>query len=90
MFVPFGYLDIKSNNEYFSDIMQFDQHSKQKNFYRASPRQRLIAAVVFLLITGLFILLRLAAEEKVDIELLTDPCGFKQRYGLPCPTCGIP
>lgn len=42
-----------------------------------------------MLTAGLFIFLRLAAEEKVDIELLTDPCGFKQRYGLPCPTCGI-
>jgi len=42
-----------------------------------------------LLVAGLFIFLRLASDGKIDIGLLLNPCGFRQRYGLPCPACGI-
>ncbi|MHC4411406.1 MAG: DUF2752 domain-containing protein [Planctomycetota bacterium] len=38
---------------------------------------------------GFFVLARLAGAGKVDIGRWTEPCGFKQKYGLPCPTCGM-
>jgi hypothetical protein len=52
----------------------------------ASPRRRLIAAGVFLAIAGGFAILWIAGHYK--ITLYPFGCGFKQRYGLPCPTCG--
>ena len=55
----------------------------------ASPRQRLAAAWVFLGIAGLFVSLYLAQRLGFDFGTLFGPCGFKQRYGLPCPTCGM-
>ena len=58
-------------------------------FRLASSRQRLIAGLIFLSVAGLFTLLWLAANDKINIGLLLDPCGFKQRTGLPCPTCGF-
>jgi len=42
----------------------------------------LVAAVIF----GL---LALAAAGKIDINRWLTPCGLKQRYNLPCPTCGM-
>lgn len=42
-----------------------------------------MAAVLLL---GLFVL---AAAGKIDIGQLLGPCGFKQKYGLPCPGCGM-
>jgi len=29
------------------------------------------------------------AAGTIDADRWLDPCGFKQRYGLPCPTCGM-
>ena len=36
-----------------------------------------------------FGLLWLAAHGKIDAGRWLVPCGFKQRFGLPCPTCGM-
>ena len=63
------------------------QPNIQKTFTRASSRQRLIAAIVFFAIAGSLAVLWLAAH--YNITLYPFPCGFKQRYGLPCPTCGF-
>jgi len=63
------------------------QPNVQKIFTRASARQRLIAAIVFFAIAGSFAALWLVAH--YNITLYPFPCGFKQRYGLPCPTCGF-
>ena len=63
--------------------------NKREIFRRASFRQRAIAGIVFLGIGAFFSVLWLAAKGKIDIGLWLLPCGFKQRYGLPCPTCGI-
>ncbi|MHC4703132.1 MAG: DUF2752 domain-containing protein, partial [Planctomycetota bacterium] len=52
-------------------------------------RQRKIAGLVFVVIAGFFVSLYPAAVGKIDIGLWLGPCGFKQRYGLPCPTCGM-
>ena len=56
---------------------------------RASTRQRLFAAVVFLAAAAFFGLLWLAATNRINIERWLNPCGMKQRWGLPCPTCGM-
>jgi len=40
-------------------------------------------------LVALFALFGLMAAGIIDPNLLLDPCGFKQRHGLPCPTCGM-
>lgn len=68
--------------------MQRSQHlNKSKYFFRASPRQRVIAAIVLLAVVAFFGLFWLAAHYK--IALWPPICGFKQKYDLPCPTCGM-
>ncbi|RKY24456.1 MAG: hypothetical protein DRP62_03675 [Planctomycetota bacterium] len=63
------------------------QLNKHKFFCRASSRQRLTAGLVFLGIVALFGFLQLMARYKINPW--AGPCGFKQKYGLPCPTCGM-
>ena len=60
-----------------------------KNIRRASFRQRLGAGLVFLAVAAFFGLFRLAAIGKINIGWWLEPCGFKQKYDLPCPTCGM-
>jgi hypothetical protein len=63
------------------------QPISQKFFSRASANQRLIAAVIFIVIAGGFSLGWLMG--RFHFTLYPYPCGFKQRYDLPCPTCGM-
>lgn len=63
------------------------QLNKRKFFCRASRRQRLTSAVVFLSVAVFFGLLWLAAYYKISLSPYG--CGFKFRYGIPCPTCGV-
>ncbi len=65
------------------------QLNKPKFFSRASSRQRAIAGIVLLAITSMFFLLWIIARYQIDISWWLGPCGFKQQYGLPCPTCGM-
>ena len=66
------------------------QQTKGKQFYyKATGKQRLIAAVVLLVILLFSLFCSLAATNIIDIELLLTPCGFKQRHNLPCPTCSM-
>ena len=65
------------------------QLNKPKILLRASFRQRVRAGIVFLVLAAFFGLFALAAHDKIDIGRWLNPCGFKQRYGLPCPTCGM-
>jgi hypothetical protein len=58
----------------------------RKPLSSASAQRRLVAAGVFLAIAGGFAVLWVAGYYK--IRLYPFACGFKQRYGLPCPTCG--
>jgi len=30
-----------------------------------------------------------AINDKINTDRWFSPCGFKQRYGLPCPSCGM-
>jgi hypothetical protein len=63
------------------------QSSAQKLVFFASTKRRLLAAGVFLAIAGGFAVLWVAGHYR--IKLYPFACGFKQRYGLPCPTCGF-
>jgi hypothetical protein len=63
------------------------QLSPPKVFCRASLRQRLIAGGIFVSLTAFFGLF--AMTEHYKISMWPFPCGFKQRYDLPCPTCGV-
>ncbi len=70
--------------------MEKDQQlNKAKIFCKASKRQRLWAVVIFLSIALFFTVLSLAGKNKIDIGFFINPCGFKQQFGLPCPTCGM-
>lgn len=55
---------------------------------RCSLNQRLTAAGVFLALAGGGLLLWLSANNRFNLTFWLGECGFKQRHGLPCPTCG--
>lgn len=75
---------------YFNVIMHKSQQlNKPKFLYRASSGQRLVAAIVCLGIIVFFAVFALAGHYKVDMGRWLGYCGFKQRYGLPCPGCGM-
>ena len=65
------------------------QINKLKVFRRASFRQRLTGAVVCLAIVAFFGFFWVAGRYKIDMGWWLGSCGFKQKYGLPCPTCGM-
>ena len=67
--------------------MESGQQNALKTFARATPRQRLIAGIVLLSIAAGFAACWVIARYKIPIYPFG--CGFKQRYGLPCPTCGM-
>ncbi len=71
--------------------MQSNQqlNNKWKLFGYATNQQRIIAGVIFLGIAATFGIFALAANGKIDISWWLRPCGFKQKFGLPCPTCGM-
>ncbi|MBL7215462.1 MAG: DUF2752 domain-containing protein [Phycisphaerae bacterium] len=64
------------------------QPSKFVKKQKLSRRARIIAAVIFLVITAGAILLWASAKGYINLRLLVGVCGFKQRFGLPCPGCG--
>jgi hypothetical protein len=65
------------------------QINEPKAITSASSRQRIVAAIILLMILSIFVFVRLAAARVIDLSLLFHPCGFKQQYNLPCPTCGM-
>lgn len=65
------------------------EFNKSKILIRASRSQRKRAGIVLIVLAALFGLFTLMATGVIDVERLLDPCGFKQRHGLPCPTCGM-
>jgi len=65
------------------------QVNKVKIFSRASSHQRITAVIVCLAVVGFFGLFALAGHYNIDMGRWLGYCGFKQRYGLPCPTCGM-
>ena len=65
------------------------QINEPKIISRASLRQRLTGVAVLLAVLGIFAFFHLAAAGRIDLSRLFHPCGFKQQYDLPCPTCGM-
>jgi hypothetical protein len=65
------------------------QVNKGKFFSQASSRQRTAAVIVCLAIVAFFGVFALAGHYNLDMGRWLGYCGFKQRYGLPCPTCGM-
>ncbi len=83
-------LDRISSLVYLSLVMQKNQpSSEQKRIIRATSRQRIVAGLIFLGIAGFWLFCFLVANEHVEIERMLGLCGFKQRHGLPCPSCGM-
>jgi hypothetical protein len=62
---------------------------KRNSIERASGEQRLYALVIFLFFSGVFVVLLLASRGVIDLSIILPPCGFKQKWHLPCPTCGV-
>ncbi len=47
------------------------------------------AAIVCLAVVGFFGFFALAGHYNINMGRLLGYCGFQQRHGLPCPTCGM-
>lgn len=74
---------------YLGAMQSSQQIKRSKIFYRVPFQQRILAGVVFLGMSALFGFFRLTAEGEIDLGFWLGLCGFKQRFGLPCPTCGM-
>ena len=72
-----------------SMIKPSQQIARKIFFYKATVRQRRIAGAVCLASAFFLLFCWLAATNRIDIELILTPCGFKQRHDLPCPTCSM-
>jgi hypothetical protein len=58
------------------------------NQQKLSPGARWIAFGVFVAIVSGFALLWASEKGYINLSYLFGTCGFKQRFGLPCPGCG--
>jgi hypothetical protein len=63
------------------------QLNRPKIIQRASSHQRITAGIICAVISVSFVYVWLAAHDKIS-TFWPLYCGFKQRYNLPCPTCG--
>ena len=83
-------IDRTANFFYSNVVMKASQQlNKRKIFSPASSSRRIIAGAILLAAVILFGLLYQAAKGIIDIGVLLGPCGFKQKYALPCPACGM-
>jgi hypothetical protein len=86
----FALLDINLKVSYSNNDMQESQQLNASKFFcKATSNQRIGAGIVFLAILGAFGILGLAAAGIINLGFWFGPCGFKQNYNLPCPTCGM-
>jgi len=75
---------------YFNVVMQISQQIiKSKIFSHAAVKVRLKCGLTALVLMALWTILFLGAIGKFDMGHWFNPCGFKQMYDLPCPTCGM-
>jgi hypothetical protein len=65
------------------------QVNKMKIFNPTSSRQRWTALIICLAVVSFFVVFALAGHYKTDMGRWLGYCGFKQKHGLPCPTCGM-
>ncbi|HOK66996.1 MAG TPA: DUF2752 domain-containing protein [Anaerohalosphaeraceae bacterium] len=62
--------------------------SSGKSSNRISAGGRIAAAFVALVIAAGFAFFHACDRQWLDISPILGVCGFKQRFGLPCPGCG--
>jgi hypothetical protein len=65
------------------------QLNKPKLLLRATPKQRAVAAVLWIAVVAFFAVFFIAGHYNVDMGFFLGRCGLKQNTGLPCPTCGM-
>jgi hypothetical protein len=58
-----------------------------KIYRKANKKQRLISVILFLGIAAFFAISFLAGIGKINLTDFVGNCGFRQRTGLPCPSC---
>ena len=68
--------------------MTEDQNTNGKKHQKLSLTARFVGVAVFLVIIAGFYLLRVSSKGGVNLSYWFGVCGFKQRFGLPCPGCG--
>jgi hypothetical protein len=69
--------------------MRFRQYSIfAKSRSRCSRGARLAAGLIVLGLAGGGVTLWLSGRGHIDLGFWLGVCGFKQRFGLPCPGCG--
>jgi hypothetical protein len=71
------------------DISQKSEDRPLFSVSRASSNQRTIAAIICLAVVAFFGVFALAGHYNIDMGRWFGYCGFKQRTGLPCLTCGM-
>jgi hypothetical protein len=74
---------------YSNVVMQTSQQVNQSKFCRASLHQRIIAAIICAAIAVFFGVFAVAGHYQADMGRWLGYCGFQQKTGLPCPTCGM-
>ena len=83
-------LDITFILAYSNVVMQASQQlNKPKLLLRATPKQRAVAAGIWIAVVAFFSVFAVAGHYKVDMGYFLGRCGLKQNTGLPCPTCGM-
>lgn len=74
---------------YCNDAMTERQPSNSgKSRRKISPAGRIVAACIFCAIGIGFAILWAAERRWISLGPVLGVCGFKQRFGLPCPGCG--
>jgi hypothetical protein len=68
--------------------MMDEQYAKNQKRQKLSSRVRIVYGLIFLAVTGIFAVLWAAEKGHIELRMLLGVCGFKQRFGLPCPGCG--
>jgi hypothetical protein len=72
-----------------SDLVARGSHFRDSSHEsRATVKQRVTAAVIFAILGLFFASFVVAAHSDVDMGDYLGRCGFRQMYGIPCPTCG--
>lgn len=73
---------------YCNQTIMMSQDSKSGKRQKLSPAGRLLAAALFGGIAVGAAVLWASANGYINLKFWLGVCGFKQRFGLPCPGCG--